>query len=106
VNPLSHLNHPGEYLREFPLLPYLFVAYMERLSQLIEANYNAGNWKAIPVSKGDPRISHLMFADDVLLFGEASKDQTKIIQALQASGHKLSAPKSSVYFSANKMNQL
>jgi len=51
-----------------PLSPYLFVACMERFSQLIEASCSGGQWKGIPVCKGGPRISHLMFADDIVLF--------------------------------------
>ena len=52
------------------LSPYLFVACMETLSQLIESKCKAGRWKGVPVSKGGLRISHLMFAYDVVLFGE------------------------------------
>jgi len=86
-----------------PLYPYLFVACMERLSQLIDADCQAGRWKGIPVSRGGPRISHLMFANDVVLFGEASKEQASIVQAClsefcKLSGQKLSTQKSSIYF--------
>ena len=52
---------------------------MERLSQLIEANQAASKWKAFPVTRGGTHVSHLMFADDVILFGEASKEQAKVI---------------------------
>ena len=58
-----------------PLSPYLFVAYMEHLSQLIEVYHMEGKWKEIPLAKGGTRISHLMFADDVVLFGEGSRSQ-------------------------------
>ena len=58
-----------------PLSPYLFVACMERLSQLIETLHMEGRWKAIPMTRGGTQVSHLMFADDVVLFGEASITQ-------------------------------
>jgi len=79
---------------------------MERLSQLIETNCKAGRWEGVPVSKGGPQISHLMSADDVVLFGEASKAQAIVAQAslnefCEASGQKLNVQKSSVYFSPN-----
>ena len=64
-----------------PLSPYLFVACMERLSQLINTLQRGGRWKAIPVSRGGTKISHLMFADDVVLFGEASAEQAHMIRS-------------------------
>jgi len=47
-----------------------------------------------------------MFADDIVLFGEASKDQARIIQECiqqfcALSGQKVSAAKSSIFFSPN-----
>ena len=97
--------YPTRGIRQGDLLsPYLFVACMEGLSQLIEASCNGGHWKGIPVCKGGPRLSHLMFADDVILFGEASKEHARVIKDClvkfcQASGQKLSAQKSCIYFS-------
>jgi len=89
-----------------PLSSYLFVACMERLSQLIEAHCLAGKWKAISIPKGGTHLSHLMFADDVVLFGEASREQAQIIKAClqefcEASGQKVSMHKSSIFFSPN-----
>jgi len=79
---------------------------MKRLPQLIEANYMAGKWKAIPLTRGDTRLSHLMLADDVVLLGEASREQAQTIknflqELCEASGQKVSMQKSSVYFSPN-----
>jgi len=89
-----------------PLSPYLFVSCMERLSQLIDSYSNLGKWKAISLTRGGTRLSHLMFADDVVLFGDASREQAYHIQAClqefcEASGQKISATKSSIYFSPN-----
>lgn len=89
-----------------PLSPYLFVACIERLSQLIEHNLHGGHWTAIPLTRGGTRLSHLMFADDVVLFGEASKAQALTIktclqQFYEASGQKVSVQKSRIYFSPN-----
>jgi len=79
---------------------------MERLSHLIETLHMAGIWKAIPVSRGGTKISHLMFADDVVLFGEASADEALVVEACLAkfcawSGQKINAQKSSIYFLPN-----
>ena len=89
-----------------PLSPYLFVACMERLSQLIEWLCVEGHWKAIPVTRGGTQVSHLMFADDIVLFGEASRTQAEVmIKCLTDfcawSGQKVNTQKSSVYFSPN-----
>jgi len=48
---------------------------MESLSHSIEEACRSGNWKPIRLIRNGPEISHLMFADDVVLFVEASTDQ-------------------------------
>jgi len=45
---------------------------MKRLSQLIEEECRLGRWKALQASKGGLKISSLLFADDVILFAEAT----------------------------------
>ena len=65
-----------------PLSPYLFVIGIEALSCLInravEGNYLSGS----RIADGrweDLSISHLLYADDTLLFCEADIDQLKFI---------------------------
>lgn len=59
--------------------PYLFVMCMERLSVIIQSLVDKGEWKPIRISKNGPPISHLFFADDVLLFCEASVSQVQLL---------------------------
>ncbi|XP_019186483.1 PREDICTED: uncharacterized protein LOC109181186 [Ipomoea nil] len=98
---------PGRGIRQGdPISPLLFVFCMERLSHLIEHATSAGQWKGIKLSRQGPLISHLLFADDMVLFGEASSNQAEIMmQCLDSfgnsSGERVNLLKSSIYFSNN-----
>lgn len=50
-----------------PLSPYLFVLAMECLSRLLMSRYESGNIGYHPRTEGI-KLSHLMFADDVMIF--------------------------------------
>lgn len=52
--------------------PYIFVLCMEKLSHLIESDVEIKRWKPIKSSQNGPLITHLFFADDLILFAEAS----------------------------------
>ncbi|PKI42314.1 hypothetical protein CRG98_037285 [Punica granatum] len=52
-----------------PLSPYIFILCMEYLSNLIENEVDAGNWCDIKPFRGCFPISHLLFADDIILRG-------------------------------------
>lgn len=89
-----------------PLSPYLFVLCMERLNQIIEEAVIQGHWKPIYASRGGPLLSNLFFADDIMLFAEATTEQASILSSCLhrfclASGQKVSLQKSRVYFSKN-----
>lgn len=57
-----------------PISPYLFVLCMDRLTRFIAEEVEKGSWKPIKAGRNGPEISHLMFADDLLLFGKATED--------------------------------
>lgn len=89
-----------------PLSPYLFVLCMERLSVIINSKVQDGSWKGIKVSRNAPQLSHLFFADDLILFGEAStKNCSTITNVLNdfccMSGQTISFAKSKMYVSNN-----
>lgn len=58
-----------------PASPYLFVLCMNKLSYLILHAIANSKWKGIKVGKEDPMVSHLMLADDLRLFADASECQ-------------------------------
>ena len=65
-----------------PLFPYLFVIGMEALSCMInravDGNYISG--RRVAIGRGeDMSISHLLYADDTLIFCEANLDQLKFL---------------------------
>lgn len=53
-----------------PLSPYIFTLCMEYLVGLINHAVHRNKWSPIYISKQSPPISHLFFADDIILFAE------------------------------------
>lgn len=62
-----------------PLSPYLFVLWMEKLALLIDDQVRNGSWNPVKISREGPVISHLFFADDILLFTKASHSQVQLV---------------------------
>ena len=88
-----------------PLSPYLFILCLERLSLKLE---EAVRDKLLhPISfRGQVRLSHLFFADDIFLFTHAKvKDCTQLNHILHqfcvALGQLVSVSKSRLWFSPN-----
>ncbi|XP_052114210.1 uncharacterized protein LOC127745486 [Arachis duranensis] len=93
-----------------PMSSYLFILCMERLAGYIANQVDSGLWDPVAVTRGGPRISHLMFADDLLLFCKARKSQVVcVMHALQsfcrASGMKINLDKSKAMCSKNVNNR-
>lgn len=106
----------GEALEEFvpsrgihqgdPLSLYLSVLCIEKLFQMISLAVEHKHWRAIQLSRGGPMISYLAFADDVLLFAEASVEQITLMKNIldlfcRSLGQKVSEEKSRIFFSPN-----
>jgi hypothetical protein len=89
-----------------PISPYLFVLCMDKLSHLISHAVSDGEWKTLRAGKDGPFVSHLMFADDLLLFGEATEKQINCVLRIlglfcSMSGQQVSQEKTSILFSKN-----
>lgn len=97
-----------------PLSPYLFILCIEKLSIAINNAVLQGNWEPIHITNSGP-LSHLLFADDVLLFTKAKSSQFRFVSDLfdsfsKASGLKINLSKSRALFSSGtpqaKINKL
>ncbi|KAL0448870.1 UNVERIFIED_CONTAM: putative mitochondrial protein [Sesamum latifolium] len=67
------LVRPSRGIRQGdPLSPYLFLFCAEALSGMFKAAESSGLIQGVRVARGAPRISHLLFADDTLVFCEAT----------------------------------
>ena len=89
-----------------PMSPYLFVLCIERLAQFISLAASNGLWEPISISKRGPKLSHLCFADDLILFAKASMEQVQVVKGIldlfcASSGQKVNNQKSCVFFSKN-----
>lgn len=89
-----------------PLAPYLFVLCLDSLSQTIKAATYQKLWRPIRASRYGPDISHLMFADDLLLMGVATEKQGEIMSTVLAHfckliGQKVGVSESRLYVSKN-----
>ncbi|KAH9699193.1 putative ribonuclease H protein [Citrus sinensis] len=88
------------------LSPYIFVLCIERLSHGIYLSIQQEQWKPIRLARMGTPLSHLFFADDLLLFAEASSAQAFFINSVLeefclSSGAKVNKSKTQVYFSNN-----
>lgn len=84
--------------------PYLFVICMEKLSIAIFEVVQNGTWQPIKISQQGPPMSHLFFANNILLFTRASSSQVILVSDLFALfgrvlGLKISLTKSRAYYS-------
>lgn len=98
---------PSRCIRQGNLLsPYIFILCMEMLSELIYDAWENGEWNAFCVGKKKVPITHLLFADDLLLFGECCEETLEAVQNtldifMSCSGQKVNRDKSKLYVSPN-----
>jgi hypothetical protein len=89
-----------------PLSPYLFLICAEGLSSLLEYEELNGGIQGVKVCRGEPSVSHLLFADDsLILMTTDMSNATSLRNALDMycanSGQLVSVAKSSIFFSPN-----
>ena len=89
-----------------PLSPYLFLICAEGLSALLRKAERDSILHGISICRGGPRISHLFFADDSIIFCNATiGDCEALLEILNiyehASGQKINSGKTTLFFSHN-----
>ena len=99
--------YPSRGIRQGdPLSPYLFILCMDFLGQLIEEKCSLKEWQPVRASQGGPAFSHLLFADDLVLFAKVDYANVAAIREVLdvfcgVSGQTISEAKSRVFFSPN-----
>ena len=86
-----------------PISPYLFLLSAEGMSGLINSKIQSSVLNGIKVAPSAPTVSHLLFADDSLLFFRADVANAEIIKEVLgiycgASGQRVNMEKSSILF--------
>lgn len=95
---------PSRGLRQGnPISPYLFLFVADCLSKLMKNREDSGLVRGIQVCRSSPSVSHLLFADDTLLFFKASSQQAHVVRNMlavfqRATGQLLSPEKSTIMF--------
>lgn len=98
---------PSRGLRQGDSLsPYLFVLCMERLGHFIDEATVNGSWRPLFLSRRGLALTHLFFADNLMLFSEASIDQAAVVNNILETfchffGQKISRAKWHIFFSLN-----
>ena len=97
--------YPSRGIRQGdPLSPFLFLLCTEGLHGLINSAARRGDIKGYSLCKGGPKLTHLLSANDSILFCKASSEECEhVIQILEsyekASGQKINKNKIAIFFS-------
>ncbi|KAA3453752.1 reverse transcriptase [Gossypium australe] len=89
-----------------PLSPFLFLICNKGLSSLMRVANQAGLVKGARVSRRGPEVSHLLFADDCMMFGEATEQGARNLKDIleeyeNCSGQCVNFNKSTIFYSSN-----
>ena len=89
-----------------PLSPSLFLLCADGLLALIHQAVRNKLITGISITRGCPRVTHIFFADDSILFCKAASEECHLLRSTlmeyeEASGQKVNTNKSSISFNPN-----
>lgn len=92
-----------------PLSPYLFVLCIDMLSHMIIDATKANMWDCIKIGTKGPHLTHMIFANDLILFGKATDNQVQNVTNILHSfckffGQKINIHKSNIIFACNTLS--
>ena len=111
AQPVGYIK-PSRGLRQGdPLSPYLFLMCVMGLQSLLHKAELEGQIHGVAICRNSPKVSHLFFADDSVLFFHANEDECqKILDILDIyerdSRKKVNRDKTNVFFSSNTSHEV
>ena len=95
----------GDFDKVAPIYPFPFLLCVEGLSTAIWKHEQKGLLSGVSVAHNVPKVCHLLFADDFVLFGHAIIGDCEVFWAIlddyvKASGHIVNFSKSLITWSA------
>ena len=103
---------PSRGLRQGdPLSPYLFLVCAMGLQGLLHKAESEGLIRGVSICRNGPRVSHLFFVDDSVLFCRAKESECQVILDIlsiyeKGSGQKINKDKTNIFFSSNTSHDL
>lgn len=107
----NNQSKPQRGLRQGdPISPYLYIICTEGLSRFIKHSISRQEIHGFKASRSGPPVSHLLFADDFLVFCKATQEEahnlTRSLSTYQiASGQEVNYAKSAISFSKGTSKQ-
>ena len=94
-----------------PFSPYLFLICAIGLQGLLHKAKSEGHLRGVSICRNGPRVSHLFFADDSVLFCRATEAECQIILDVlsiyeKGSSQKINRDKTCIFFTSNTKPEL
>ncbi|KAL0345681.1 UNVERIFIED_CONTAM: putative mitochondrial protein [Sesamum radiatum] len=94
-----------------PLSLYLFLLCVEAFSGLLQQEEQAENIQGVAICRNSPAVSHLLFADDTLIFCQAMRDDVLCIRVIlqtleEVFGLKMNMGKVVIVFNKNTLERV